>query len=307
MLCYNWCTMLTNAGQRQFKANPVEFIEKIIKDYVAHSPNNLLSAFPGESIWEEPLVGFADGDDPLFQEFKTIIGDYHATPREALEMYLESGGLGQRDLSRISVISWVLPVAKKTRLSMRAENTVCSLRWNHTRWEGQDFIFRLSRYLVSMLESLGYFAVAPELSRWWETMKTPTGLSSRWSQRHIAYAAGLGTFSLNDGFITPEGMAIRAGSVVCNLELPASPRVYVDYRANCLFYRNGTCKKCIQRCPAQAISEQGHDKVKCQAYLLEMKELLKKLGRDAGYIGRTYYSCGFCQTGVPCEDRIPEG
>jgi len=52
------------------------------------------------------------------------------------------------------------------------------------------------------------------------------GLASNWSQRHIAYAAGLGTFSLSDGFITPKGIAMRCGSVVCDAALSPTLQVY---------------------------------------------------------------------------------
>jgi epoxyqueuosine reductase QueG len=72
-----------------------------------------------------------------------------------------------------------------------------------------------------------------------------------------------------------------------------------------LFYSQGSCKKCAERCPAQAITEKGHDKVKCGAYLQEMREIAKRMGKTEGYIGKAYLGCGFCQTGVPCEDRIP--
>jgi epoxyqueuosine reductase len=297
--------LFTISKQAKFNIDPALFIEKAIKEYVANSPSNRFSNFDGEPIWGEPLVGFADGYDPLFSEYKTVIGDFHVTPRESLDMYVESSGLGKKDLSKISVIAWILPATPKTRLSMRKETTMCSLRWNHTRWEGQEFNFRLARYVVSLLESMGLLAVAPELSKWWKGVEQPNGPSSRWSQRHIAYAAGLGTFSLNDGFITPKGIAIRAGSVVCNMTFPASPKPYANYLANCLFYSRGTCGKCIQRCPAQAISEKGHDKIKCKAYLDGMREMIAKAGKLEGYLGRDYIGCGFCQVNVPCEKQIP--
>ena len=297
--------LLTKSQLNDFNSNPALFIEKAIKEYTANSPSNRFSAFSGEPIWDEPLVGFADGEDPLFREYKTAVGDFHVTPREALNMYVESAGIGKKDLSRISVISWILPATEKTRLTMRNETTFCSMRWNHARWEGQDFNYRLARYIVALLEGAGHLAVAPDLSKWWEVIKLPNGPASRWSQRHIAYAAGLGTFSLNDGFITPKGIAIRAGSVVCDVAIPASPKLYSNYHANCLFYNSGSCGKCIKRCPAQAISEQGHDKNKCLAYIDNMREIMKKAGKLDGYIGSTYIGCGFCQNGVPCENRIP--
>jgi epoxyqueuosine reductase len=298
--------VLTDQQVKQLQANPASFLQKEIKDYIANSINNRFLAFPDEPIWDEPLIGFASGDDPIFEEYKTIIGDFHATPREALQMYADASGCYDKShLKNVSVISFVLPATAKTRSSNRKEDTVCSLRWNHTRFQGQETVARLSRYIVAVIESAGYLAVAPELAKWWEAVRQPAGLASKWSQRHVAYAAGLGTFGLSDGFITPKGVAIRAGSVVCNLALPPTPRPYANHYANCLFYTQGSCKKCAERCPAGAITEKGHDKARCGAYLNEMREVAKKLGKTEGYIGKAYLGCGFCQTGVPCEDRIP--
>lgn len=299
--------LLTATQQKKFNNNPGKFLEKAIKDYVAGSPSNRFPAFPDEPIWDEPLIGFANGDDPIFKEYKTIIGDFHVSPREVLEMYMDANGCGDKTkIPHISVISFVLPATEKTRLSNRQETAVCSVRWNNTRFIGQEFVSRLSRYLVSTIEGMGYFAVAPDLSRWWDIVNLPNGMASKWSQRHIAYAAGLGTFSLNDGFISSKGIAIRIGSVVCNLDLPATPRTYANHYANCLFLSQGACKKCAERCPAHAISEKGHDKKKCSAYLNEMNQIAKQLGRTEGYVGKAYLGCGFCQTGVPCEAGIPE-
>ena len=290
----------------RFEKNPSLFLDNAIKEYVAGSPGNHFRALDGEHIFDEPLVGFADGDDAIFQDYKAIIGDFHLTPREALAMHLQGKGRGdEKRLSSLSVISWVLPISHETRLSLRRESLVPSLRWNHTRWHGQDLIYELSRYLVSLLEELGHRAIAPELANFYEIKELSNGLASNWSQRHIAYAAGLGTFSLSDGFITLKGIALRCGSVVTDIALSPSPRVYENHLANCLFYRDGSCRRCIERCPASAISEQGHDKKKCREFLfVEQKAILKELGREEGYIGR-YLGCGLCQTKVPCEARIP--
>ena len=72
--------------------NPNQVIEDEIRSYVATSPNNQLPTF-GEVIWDEPLVGYADGDDPIFSEYKNIIGDFHMTPREALETHVRRAGI----------------------------------------------------------------------------------------------------------------------------------------------------------------------------------------------------------------------
>ena len=252
----------------QIKKDPAALLEAEIKNYIANSPNNIMPDFPGEHMWDAPLVGFADGDDPLFTEYKKIIGDFHVTPREALEMNLKRKTLGFYNPEKISVISYFLPSTNIIRESMRKESEICSLRWNRARWFGQECNFRLQRHLVVLLEDLGYYAIAPEQEPWFEIKREgPWAPASRWSQRHIAYAAGLGTFSINDSFITAQGSAGRVGSIVCNLSIPPSPRIARDYRENCLFIREGTCGACIKRCPVGAISDKGHDKAKCFAYL----------------------------------------
>ncbi len=299
---------MTDAS-KQFKANPPSFLEKAIKEYVAASAVNRLPAFSNEPIFDEPLVGFADGDDPIFLEYKEerIIGALHYTPREILEKHIaqRTGGDGKKP-NYSSVISYILPITHKTRLSLRRETQVASVRWNHTRWQGQSLINELSLHLVSLLEKLGHQAIAPEQSTFYQISELPDRLVSNWSQRHIAYAAGLGTFSLNDGFITPKGIAMRCGSVVCDAEITPNSRPYDNYIANCLFYRGSSCRRCIERCPSGAISEKGHDKQKCRNFLsFEQKRLLKELGREGEpYMGK-YIGCGLCQTKVPCEAGIP--
>jgi hypothetical protein len=39
-----------------------------------------LPSFDNEPIFDDPVIGFADADDPIFQDYKRIIGEYHLTP-----------------------------------------------------------------------------------------------------------------------------------------------------------------------------------------------------------------------------------
>jgi epoxyqueuosine reductase QueG len=282
-----------------------DFIRNSIERYVNESLSNRLPSFDNEPIFDDPVIGFADADDPIFQDYKGIIGEYHLTPREAFSEGLKDRGIEQVEVERLSVVSWSLPISLATRLSMRRESQVPSLRWNHTRFQGQDFINDISRHLISQIEKRGLHAVAPEIEKNYTFKSDETGLSSNWSQRHIAYAAGLGTFSLNDALITPKGIAMRLGSIVTDMDLPVTPRTCAGIYSNCLFYRNGSCGRCIKRCPAGAISEKGHDKNKCLEYVFNRtKSLLQEMGRFEGFIG-SYPACGMCQTKVPCEGRIP--
>jgi len=117
---------------------------------------------------------------------------------------------------------------------------------------------RLREQVVEKLTEEGVEAVAPMLSPLWKGVTSEKYLyASTWSERHAAYAAGLGTFGLSDGLITPRGKAMRTGSVVANIKIDPTPRPYTDHHAYCLFYADGSCRKCIERCPIGAITEEG--------------------------------------------------
>ncbi len=280
-----------------------QFIEQEIKDFTRISPANRLSFIKDYIIFDEPLVKFADGDDPIFTEYKTIIAPTHLTPHEALaQAYSKSL---ENMPARLSVVSWILPITDKTRKSNRRQTLIPSRLWSHTRWYGEQFNDALRRHVVEILTGMGYLAVVPILQPYFKTYRNEKGPYSNWSERHIAYAAGHGTFSLSDGFITERGIAHRCGSVVTDLVLPASPRIAKDHYSNCLFYVDGSCQACIARCPAGAITEEGHDKIKCQAYLRDSIGYSAAALKDGYDNDKSVAGCGLCQTKVPCEYRIP--
>ncbi len=290
--------------KERLKTNPAQFIEQQIKEFVRTSPANRLSFMNDYVIWDKPLVKFADGDDPIFTEYRSVIAAAHLTPREALaEAYTKSP---QEMPVRLSVISWILPIVEETRKSNRRETHVPSRLWSHTRWYGEKCNEKLRAYVVELLTGLGYLAVAPVLKPSFKIFTNEKGLCSNWSERHVAYAAGHGTFSLSDGLITECGVAHRCGSVVTSLVLPASPRTARSPYSNCLFYLGIDCRDCINRCPAGGITEKGHDKNKCWQYLRAIGHSAQtsKEGYDNNKI---VAGCGFCQTEVPCEFRNPAG
>jgi epoxyqueuosine reductase QueG len=274
-----------------------QMIRDEIRRFVLESPDN---RFPesGQPYFDEPLVGFAAAADPLFSQYKTIIGGFHMTPAEIMESTY-GPGIGKA----ATVICWILPITRKTRESNRREERMPSLDWAMTRAHGERFNTLLRMHLVELIRYLGLQAVAPLLSGMWRPVKEPpAGMASTWSERHAAYAAGLGTFSLSDGLITAKGIAHRCGSVITEELITPTPRSYPDPWSNCLYFREGDCGLCIGRCPARAISRQGHDKERCQDYLYGT------LRKSAGDLyGTMETGCGLCQTRVPCESRIPPG
>jgi len=273
-----------------------------IREYVRTSLLNRLRDIDQSPILEEPLVGFANGDDALFERYKYVVGEFHLTPREALNAALRDETQVELPSSEpVSVISWILPAARQTCLDNRAMTGGPSLRWNHSRFQGEEFNESLRRYVVAWLKERHIQAVAPVLTSQFVRQRSSYGFASSWSERHIAYAAGLGTFSLSDGLITAKGIAHRCGSVVAGVQWMPTPRPYTHHLEYCPYFRDGSCGACIDRCPVGAIGPQGHDKDKCQEFVfVTLQEWLKK----PGYMG-TNGSCGLCQTKVPCEHRIP--
>ena len=282
-------------GQSQIDMAP--FIEEEIKAFVRTSPLNHMPTLDNNIIFDEPLVQFADGDDPIFTEYKAIIAPIHLTPREALAKAFDKS---PEDIPpRLSVISWILPISSKTLKSNHRRKLTPSRLWAYSRFYGEKFNDALREHLVKLLTERGYLATAPSLPTYFQRFTNEKGRYSNWSERHVAYAAGLGTFSLSDGFITERGIAHRCGSVVTDLKLPASPRAAKSPYSNCLFYVNNSCRACIKRCPSGATTEKGHDKIKCYEYFHEKLHYLEEKYK-VGTAG-----CGLCQTKVPCESRNP--
>ena len=280
------------------KAGLAQWIEGIIYKFIEQSPENILEGPFQEKAFENPLVGFSCGDDPLYQAYKKYVGPYHWTPLEIFTQTFPGLSINPGELS---VISWILPQTKATKADNRKQSTYPSERWARVRIYGEEINVKLRRHVVAALQEEGYPAVAPMLSPAWERKASDQYVfASTWSERHAAHAAGLGTFGLCDGLITPRGKAMRTGSVVGRLKLPPTPRPYDNHRAYCLHFSQGICGKCISRCPVDALSKEGHDKVKCVQHLRP---------DTAEYVKATYgfagYGCGLCQTGVPCESKIP--
>lgn len=257
-----------------------EALIKVIRDYVLTSEKNIHN---GEfRFFDAPQIAFAKADDPIFTEYKTegIIGSHFKLPTEWLP-------------TAKTVISFFLPASEHVRTSNYDEGFM-SEPWNHARFEGEAYIFDLRRYVIAYLEENGAKAMAPVLDSGFSVNKDKI---SNWSERHIAYAAGLGTFSRNRGFITEKGIAGRFGSVITDFYFEPTTRLYQDPFANCI-----ECTSCIKRCPAGAISESGMDKDICLAYLSDKQRT--NYNKELDHY--PYIACGKCQTNVPCEAGIPK-
>jgi epoxyqueuosine reductase QueG len=274
-------------------------INAVIQKFLS-SDQNSLPGFPGENAWEDGLIGFSSGADPLYERLKTDIGPFYWTPMEIFSLTFPDIPVRPGELT---VISWVLPQTRSTKTDQHRQRKYPAERWYRSRTFGEETNLNLARHLTALLGRKNHYAVAPVLSPFWGWQtSTRYGFASNWSERHAAHISGLGTFGLCDGLITEKGKAMRCGSVIAKIAIEPTPRRYRHHHDYCLFYATGKCSKCISRCPAGAITERGHDKNACKKYLFEItSEYAKK------NYGFNSYGCGLCQTAVPCESGIPGG
>ncbi|WP_409199882.1 hypothetical protein [Methanobrevibacter sp. DSM 116169] len=256
-----------------------------INDFVLKN-NNSYFDFISSNPFEEPLIRFAPINDPLFEEYKTIIGDFHLSPTEAFEFIY-----GENSIKDGSVISIALPLSKQMK-ELNKNDDIPSEEWILLLKSLKPFFADFTEHVSNTLKKEGYGCVNPNSEEFFKITKNH-GLSSNWSQKHIAYACGLGTFGLNSTFITEKGRSALFISFVTDLLIKADIRPYDNFTANCLFFHEDGCEECIKRCPVDAISEDGIDKVKCYEFTILQKN------KTEGY------GCGLCLVDVPCENENP--
>lgn len=280
-----------------------EWFINTIKEKIANHPENGMEyPFFDEPIFDEPIVGFIRGDDPIFDQFKEIIGPHHFTTFEIMKWQAEKNGVKPPEAGDLSVVSFVMPITQRTKKDNTAAADWPAERWAQTRLLGEMFSQTFVREIIIDLMGRGILAIAPDVTPMFNKQRYPkVGWASPWSHRHIAYAAGLGTFGMQDFLITEKGCAHRLGSFVVNLKLVPNRKRPDDIHAYCLHYQGRKCLKCATRCPVDAITaENAHDKEACY----------KKVASSLKHCIRNYhifiYGCGLCATGVPCESGIPK-
>lgn len=271
--------------------------EQIIYDvFDGLERNNFITlGMPDEPMWDRPLIGVAAGDDPYYAFLKEHIGEFHWTPAEAFALkYGEAP-----EPSKLRVISIVFPQTKATKdMQAKADVFPCD-RWVVSRGEWEGLMREFSPALEKAFEKAGMRAASIDCRTEFGRHDSDTlGIASNWSHRHTAYAAGMGTFGLSDGFISEKGKAIRLTSIIVEGDLPVTDRGDRGPYDWCT-----KCGACVYRCPVNAISlEHGHNKEICSDYEdYAISNYWPKHIERRDYI----FGCGLCQVKVPCRDHRP--
>lgn len=251
------------------------YLEKQAVEFVKKSELNAAPEIGVKRFFDSPVIAAADAKDALFLKLKEadVVGERHLLPEEWLP--------GAK-----TIISYFLPFSTEVRESNFAPG-LPSLEWVYARTEGDYLNNALRKFIINLLEENGGTALAPALDSRFSVIEN----RSNWSERHIAYIAGLGTFGLNKSLITKKGCAGRYGSVITSISFAPFRREYAGIYDYC-----SMCGECIDRCPSSAITDKGKDIQTCSNYLNEV--ILPK------YAPR-FVCCGKCQTSVACEYQNP--
>ena len=231
-------------------------------------------------IFDAPLKGCADPSDALFPQLKSeVIGQHFRLPLQWVS-------------NAQTVISMFFPFSMEVVKSNNRDKNDPSEMWLHGRVEGHKCLNDIAKFMVNLFEAAGYTTICPGLSDDFFAVQKGGELNftSNWSERHVAYVCGLGTFGLSKGLITEKGMAGRFLSIITQANLEKTPLKYNSTYEHCTM-----CGVCVKACPVKAISlEQGKNHIICSDFLDLTKEKFKPR-----------YGCGKCQTMVPCARRIP--
>jgi len=269
-----------------------EDIIRSAEQYMEESPGNYVSEAvalspeqAGLQIFDPPLLAFGMAGDGIFTRFRDsgVIGSRFFLPDRWLP--------GAK-----TVISIFLPYSARIKSANAINNEWPATEWLHGRIEGQRFLNELTIHIHGLLTDAGYDSLIPSMKPKFiegdglvDAGSAPGGLPASWSERHVAFACGMGTFGLSKGFISGKGICGRLGSIITSLETEYDTRRYEEPYEYCIM-----CGACISKCPAGAISKGGKDDSLCKTFLDKVMDKHSP-----------WYGCGKCQVGVPCESKAP--
>jgi epoxyqueuosine reductase QueG len=253
-------------------------IETEIKSWMSSFVKNFQSKNHVLTEWKEPLIAFADANDPLFLKLKEVVSETHSLPNELLK-------------NASTVITFFIPF-KENIVQSNRDLEISSKEWAHAYVETNNLIAEVNVFLRKKLKLKGFETkVMPATHNFNEKE-----LLSDWSHKHVAYIAGLGGFGLHKMLITEMGCCGRLGSVITSAKIEPTKRNNNEY---CLYFHNQSCMKCVEKCVFDALSIQNFNRHKCYNKCLENAKIYANLG--------LVDVCGKCVSVVPCSFRNPVG
>jgi epoxyqueuosine reductase QueG len=265
-----------------------QLFDTLVKDAFAGVDNQ--THLPKEDvtvpIMDAPIYGFAAADDPIFDTFldPKVIGESFLAPKKWMP-------------EAKTVAVFYFSFSEEIRTRHRASTELMDEAWVSGYGEHAKVVVPFAQAMPAALEKAGVKVFNPT----WDTKHPSESIpwdnggeedlhwSVAWSTRHVAFAAGLGTFGVHRHIITEKGCCGAMVTLLLDCAMEPKKRTYTDPYEYCTH-----CGACTRRCPVNAIT-------------LEHKRNLKKCSEHTGELFREFKkgNCGKCMVGIPCEDRIP--
>jgi epoxyqueuosine reductase QueG len=242
-------------------------IREEIEQFIAHYQERRHTA----TKWRKPLVGFASAGDTLFKQLKSAVSVSHALPKDLLP-------------EARTVIAFFVPFEKSVARS-NISGMLASLGWAQAYIETNALIEAIGEHMKTYINSSGYAVAVTPPTHNFDKEK----LISDWSHRHVAFAAGLGNFGLNNMLITESGCCGRIGSFLTSVDVPPNTRMRAE---TCLYRYDSSCLRCVERCVNGALHKDHFDRNRCYDMCLRNEDLFRETGKAD--------VCGKCLVGLPC-------
>ncbi len=249
----------------------------------------------GDAIYRGVIGRAQRADNPAFARVAEQIPG-HWSPAAAFA----AGDTGPTPAT-LSVVSLAFLMNTRSVEENAAARDYPARSWYETRKQWNAFHPETARRTIAWLAGRGVRAVCPPFATsYWESMGIDRPHGSAWSERHVGWACGLGTFGLQGAFITDEGVCLRLMSFVVAAPFTAYGEPDPDPFGGCLQAHGETCGICADRCPSGGVTRQGRNIAACRA----------TVGARNGAHARTAlhidaYACGLCMTATPCALRRP--
>ncbi|WP_455537872.1 epoxyqueuosine reductase [Terrisporobacter sp.] len=240
------------------------------------------------TTWGEPLVGFADANSEEIKNIREYTYEEHFMPSDILE-------------NPTVIIAYFVPFTEDIAES-NIKGEFASEKWTLAYQETNEMFTKINDYIIKKIEEMGYkAAVCKEAGNFDNHI-----LKSKWSHRHIAKIAGLGTFGINNMLITEKGCCGRYFTIVS--DLPVIPDRPLK-EENCLYRKNKSCGICVKHCLSGALQVDKFDRFKCSEICNKNFNKYEKLYRNfenkKGIPKGGSQVCGKCVVNLPCSFKIP--
>jgi len=249
----------------------------------------------GDIIYRGVLGCAQRADHPAFTRVATHIPG-HWLPAAAF-----ADGADGATPSALSVVSMAFLMNLRSIAENAAQGDYPALSWYETRQQWDAFHVETAKRYLAWLAARGVRAVCPPFAPgYWASLGIDRPHGSAWSERHVGWACGLGTFGLQGAFITDEGVCLRLMSFVVAAPFTAYGEPDPNPFGGCLQAQGAACGICADRCPSGGVTRQGRNIAACRA----------TVGARNGAHAKTAlhidaYACGLCMTATPCALRRP--